>query len=161
MNERAPTRRDSPGVVVPPPLIFAGVLAAGFAIDYVVVGSSTTLGPTVRYALAAITVALGGALIAAALGLFFKAKTRPEPWQPTSSVVTGGIYRFTRNPMYLGMAVIYAGVALALDSVVALLLLAPVVAVIHLSVIAREERYLTEKFADTYKNYKMRVRPWL
>ena len=103
----------------------------------------------------------GSLLIGAALSLFHKARTRPEPWQPTSALVTNGIYRFTRNPMYLGMALAYAGAAIAFDGLFALLLLPPVIGMIHGYVIAREKRYLSDKFGEPYRRYAARVRPSL
>lgn len=161
MKTDAEPPRDNPGVIIPPPLIFIGTLIVGVLIDHFVTNLSTSVGSTPRYALATLSIGISIILMATALGLFRKAGTRPEPWKPTSALVTGGIYRFTRNPMYLGMALFYAGLALALDSVVSLLLLVPLIAVIHRQVIAREERYLAEKFGDEYQHYKARVRPWL
>lgn len=161
MKPSAHPSRDSPGVVVPPPLIFAGALVAGILIDRVITGWSIAVDATLRYPLAVLPIGAGAALIAAALGLFRKASTRPEPWRPATTLVTEGLYRFTRNPMYLGMAVLYVGLALVLDSPVAFLLLVPVVSVIHCGVIAREERYLAQRFGDTYRRYKAKVRPWL
>lgn len=161
MRTNAESRRNSPGVIVPPPLIYAGTLTVGILIDRFATGLSTSVGTTPRYALAILPIGIGAFLTATALGLFRKARTRPEPWQPASALVTDGIYRFTRNPMYLGMALVYAGLALALDSPVSLLLLFPLIAVIQCSVIAREERYLAEKFGDAYRHYKEQVRRWL
>jgi protein-S-isoprenylcysteine O-methyltransferase Ste14 len=153
--------RRGPRVFVPPPLIFIVTLIAGIAIDRYVTDWSIPVAQGWRNALASIVAAAGVIVIGAALGLFRKAGTRPEPWQPSTSLVTGGIYRFTRNPMYLGMALLYAGFAVLFSSVAALLLLAPLIVLIHVGVIAREERYLAEIFGDEYRRYRSRVRPWL
>ena len=75
--------------------------------------------------------------------------------------MTDGVYRFTRNPMYLAMALLYLGSALALDSVVALILLPPLLALVQVGVIAREERYLEEKFGEDYRRYRTSVRRWV
>ncbi len=114
-----------------------------------------------RYGFAISIGVIGALLIAAALGLFRQMGTRPEPWQPSTALVTGGIYRFTRNPMYLGMALIYTGLAGGFDSPAAGILLAPLIAVIHFGVIVREERYLAQKFGTGYLQYKATVRAWL
>lgn len=150
-----------PGILVPPPLIFAGTLTTGILIDRYAAGLSTFVGAPTRYVLAFIAVAIGTGLIGAALGVFRSAGTRPEPWQPSSALVAAGVYQMTRNPMYLGIAVAYAGLALAFDSPSALLMLAPLIAVVQLGVIAREERYLLAKFGDAYRGYMTRVRRWL
>ncbi len=153
--------RDSPGVVVPPPLIFIGTLIGGLVLDRYVVSSTTSVGSATRYVVGGLVALAGAAVIALALNLFRRAGTRPEPWQPSSAIVETGLYRFTRNPMYLGMALFYAGVAIMLDSVVSLLLLIPLLFVIQRGVIGREEAYLEQKFGETYRQYKARVRRWL
>lgn len=159
-EKRTMNDRDNPGVIVPPPLIFLGVLLAGILADSVF-GTSTLLPAAARYALAAVLIGSAFVFLAGALGQFRSAKTRPEPWQPTTSIVTDGVYRYTRNPMYLGMALAYAGLALINDSLVSLMLLAPLLAVIDSAVIRREERYLQHKFRDEYMSYKSRVRRWI
>ncbi len=156
------TKRDNgPGVVVPPPLIFAATLAAGIAFDRFVSLWMLPLGMITRYGLALLAAIIGATLIAMALGLFRKANTRPEPWQPSSALVSDGIYRFTRNPMYLGMAFVYAAVAFMFGSISALALLLPLLLVIRYGVIAREEAYLAIQFGDDYGRYQAKVRRWL
>lgn len=155
------SRRSSPGVVFPPPLIFAAALATGISLDRLVTGWSIPLAGAARYLPAALLAGTGGILIAAALGLFRRAGTRPEPWQPSSALVTGHLYPYTRNVMYLGMALLHAGLALGFASPAALLLLMPVMVVIQKAVIEREERYLAAEFGAAYLRYKMQVHPWL
>jgi protein-S-isoprenylcysteine O-methyltransferase Ste14 len=151
---------DKPGVIAPPPLLFAGAIAIGLALHYWVIPIGFGLGAGVRYG-------VGGVLIAAALGmglgtirLFGKAGTHVEPWKPATALVTSGIYAYTRNPMYMGMALIHVGLSLIFDSVTVLLLLVPLLVVIRYGVIGREERYLTAKFPEEYPEYRRRVRRW-
>jgi protein-S-isoprenylcysteine O-methyltransferase Ste14 len=151
---------DKPGVIAPPPLLFAGAIAIGLALHYWVIPISFGLDAGVRYG-------IGGVLIAAALNLglsairlFGKAGTHAEPWKPTTALVTSGIYNHTRNPMYVGMAMIHVGLSLIFDSVTVLLLLVPFLVVIRYGVIGREERYLTAKFPVEYPEYRRRVRRW-
>jgi len=153
--------RDNAGVIAPPPLIFAAFLGAGLAVDVFVLRVTTGLPAGGRYAAAAVLAVAGLLLGFGALFRFRRAGTRPEPWHPTTAIVAEGVYRFTRNPMYLGMALLYAAVAVAADSVVALILLAPLIVVIRYGVIAREERYLATKFGDEYRRYQASVRRWL
>lgn len=93
---------DHPRVFVPPPLVFSVLLLVGLAAD-------RSKNP----ALFGVAIGLIGlVLIVLALGLFRSRKTRPEPWHPSSALVTTGIYRVTRNPMYLGMTLLSLGIAL-------------------------------------------------
>ena len=96
------------------------------------------------------------------LGLFFKADTTFHPLKlhETSSLVTGGMYRLTRNPMYLGLVLILAGWAIVLAQLTPFLLLPLFVWLLNSQQIQHEERVLEEKFGDAYREYKDRVRRW-
>lgn len=149
------TEKDNPRVFVPPPLIFVGLLSFGLLVER----APFALQPI---QLAAIVAGLAGlALIAAALSLFRNKHTRAEPWQPSSALVTNGVYRFTRNPMYLGMAIVCLAVALFSQSLAAGLLTLAAVVIIDRTVIAREEAYLVRRFGDDFVAYRRRVHRWL
>lgn len=152
---------DSAGIRFPPPLVFLGLLLLGFAAERLTGPLGFGLGRTLPAVAGTALIIAGIGLIAAAAGLFRRAGTRPEPWQPSTAIVTGGVYRFTRNPMYLGMALVHAGLALAFDGPLALATLPLAVLVIQTQIIAREERYLEARFGDHYRDYKSRVRRWL
>ena len=165
MREDAPPERaddgkpDHAGVRLPPPLIFLGFLVAGLWIDSPwFAGQLATPLPTAAGGLLA---ALGIGLILAAARPHKKAGTNLEPWKPTTAIITDGLYRYSRNPIYLGMALTQAGLAIAGGSLAALATLAGSVAVIQFYVIAHEERYLEAKFGQPYRDYKARVRPWI
>lgn len=147
------------GVRFPPPLIYLGLLLAGLAIDRL--AALPSIGLSDPWLFAAGPVVAGIALLAMAAGLFRRHGTALEPWRPSSALVGSGIYRRTRNPMYLGMAFIYLGLALGFESIAALLLLPVALVLIQTQVIAREERYLEARFGDGYRAYKARVRRWL
>jgi protein-S-isoprenylcysteine O-methyltransferase Ste14 len=159
MNEaETQNERDTAGVVAPPPLIYLAGLALGFGLEALLPGAS--LPSALRWA-------LGGALVLAGIGLlasfntsFHRKGTAVEPWKPTTAIVTTGPYRLTRNPAYLGMALVYVGVALLAEALWVLLPLPLVLTVIDRAVIAREERYLERKFGQEYMDYKARVRRW-
>lgn len=149
------TGEDNPRVFVPPPLIFASLLVAGLLIH----SETGAFGVT---QLAAIGIGLAGlTLIALALGLFRRSKTRPEPWQPASTLVSSGIYRFTRNPMYLGMATLSFAVAMFFASLSAAVFTLIAVVIIDRGVISREEEYLVRRFGDDFAAYRKGVRRWL
>lgn len=151
---------DTAGVIAPPPLLYAGALGIGLATDFLVLRTSTELPPSLRYGLAVLLVIAAGMLMISAFVRFRRAGTRAEPWLPSTSIVMDGIYAFTRNPMYGGMALLYSSIAMALDSVIALLFLFPLLIVVHYGVVLREERYLEQKFGHPYRQYRQKVRRW-
>ena len=155
------TDRDIPGVIAPPPLLFLGMLGAAMLAERYVRRVPTGLPRAARLVLALALLGAAIVLLAGALGRFRAARTHPEPWKPSTAVVADGVYRHTRNPMYLGMTLVYLALALATDSGVALLLVPALVALVQVGVIAREERYLEAKFGDDYRRYRASVRRWL
>lgn len=160
------TTRDHPGVIAPPPLIYLGFLLAGygleqFAVHMISVGMGFSLDVDLRRGLAFVLVISGLLLDGIAAGTFRRLGTPPEPWKPTTALATDGLYKYSRNPIYVGFAVTYAGFAFAMDSPIALALLVPCLIVVDRFVIAREERYLTTKFGAEYQAYQGKVRRWL
>jgi protein-S-isoprenylcysteine O-methyltransferase Ste14 len=89
------------------------------------------------------------------------AGTRIETNQPTTTIVSGGPYRFTRNPIYVGMFLGQIGLAIGFDSLWLLATLVPFYFVLRYGVVAREEAYLERKFGEAYLGYRSRVRRWL
>lgn len=153
---------DSSGVRVIPPLVYFTGLTAGLLLNraWPVRIGSPAMGPALGVA-GWVLVAIGLFLPIWAAVLFRRAGTTPIPTRPTTALAFGGPYRFTRNPMYLGMALIQAGVALITNSLWPLVFLVPVLFLIRRFVIDREERYLERKFGEDYLSYKRRVRRWL
>ncbi len=90
-----------------------------------------------------------------------RAGTNIETHRPTETIVTDGPYRYSRNPLYIGLMSLYSGAAVMGDSLWVLGLLAPLLVVMHFGVILREEAYLERKFGDVYRAYRARVRRWL
>lgn len=152
---------DNAGVIAPPPLIYLGVLAIALAIDWLIGGPRLGLSLGARMLVAAMLLVPGGALLFAAGARFSAAKTNIPPWKPSTALVTGGVYRYTRNPMYLGMALVYGALCLFADSAVALAGLPVALLVMQYGVVSREERYMAAKFGEAYRQYTQQVRPWL
>ncbi len=144
-------------VSFPPPFVFIGLLLLGPLVERVV--DVPRLG--LPWPLGAVMALAGLTLIGAAIGLFRRRGEQPEPWTPTNGIIDTGLYAFTRNPMYLGMAIAHLGLAIVLDSLVSLILLPVAMVIIQTQVIAREERYLEAKFGTVYLDYKARVRRWI
>ena len=151
--------RDTAGVIAPPPLIYGGALGLG------ILANRRYPAPFPPRRIARL---LGWPLIVAGLGLaelgaleFGRAETNVNPYKPAAALVQAGPYRFTRNPGYLGAALIYAGISLLARSPWSLALLPGVLAIMRRGVIEREERYLEGKFGEEYRRYKERVRRWI
>jgi protein-S-isoprenylcysteine O-methyltransferase Ste14 len=150
---------DTAGVVAPPPLIYLTGLALGFGLELLLPGSSVP--DAVQWIGGGLLAALGLVLLASFNTAFTRKGTAVEPWKPTTAIVTTGPYRVTRNPAYLGMTLLYIGIALLADALWVLAPLPVVLPVIDRAVIAREERYLERKFGREYLDYKAGVRRWV
>ncbi len=150
---------SSPGVHVPPPLVYAAALAIGLWMSAWI---------PCRWLPAAVCRAAGWTLIAGALALampalfgLFWAGTTVRPDRPASSLITSGPYRFTRNPMYVSLTLLYAGVATLYQCAWAVPLLAVVLVYIDRRVIRPEERFLERRFGADYARYCANVRRWI
>ena len=106
-------------------------------------------------------VVLGFLLGAASFVEFYKAHTTLNPHGSVRKLVTSGVYRVTRNPIYLGFALMLAGFPLFSGTVWGALLVPVLIVNLNNLVIQREEAYLEKKFGDEYARYKSRVRRWL
>jgi protein-S-isoprenylcysteine O-methyltransferase Ste14 len=106
-------------------------------------------------------IAIGLATAVTAAGHFRRAGTPVKPFSRSTALVTAGPYRYTRNPMYLGLAVILVGVALALESLTPFFVIPVFVVVITVGFIVPEEAMLKERFGDAYDDFQRRVRRWL
>jgi protein-S-isoprenylcysteine O-methyltransferase Ste14 len=95
--------------------------------------------------------------MARALWRFRLAGTHVEPWKPSTALVSLGIYKRTRNPMYQAFGLFVLGLAFAFASDWTFLLLPIGVLVMHFGVVRREERYLEAKFGDSYREFRERV----
>ena len=162
MSGHEPGRaRDTARVIAPPPLLFLGAAAIGLAFDRLAGLPPLGLAIALRWALGMALLSLGLALGLSAIRAFRAAGTPPEPWEPTTAFVARGPYRFTRNPMYLGMLLGTLALAAAFDSPGVLLMVPPLVGLVQWGVIAREERYMAARFGQPYLDWKARVRRWL
>ncbi|AKM11711.1 isoprenylcysteine carboxyl methyltransferase [Croceicoccus naphthovorans] len=151
---------DSARVRFPPPLVFVGFLLIGRAIDDLF-GLNPAIPAAVRWILGGGAIAVGAATMAAGLLAFRQAGNNPEPWKRDDAFVVAGIYRFTRNPMYLGMAVASFGIAVAANCLGGLLTLPLAILAVRVFVIGAEEAHLSARFGQSYSEYRDRVRRWI
>jgi protein-S-isoprenylcysteine O-methyltransferase Ste14 len=151
--------RDNPGINVPPPLIYVVSLLLGLLLDrrrhisFLPRGAARALGWPL----------LGGGVVLNAwfLRTIRKTDVPIRTDKPVPRLTTEGPFRYSRNPSYLALAMIYAGIASLRNSLWAMLLLAPAVTVMQREVIGREERYLERTFGEEYLAYKGKVRRWV
>jgi protein-S-isoprenylcysteine O-methyltransferase Ste14 len=151
---------DTANVIVRPPIAWALAVLAGLALNWLM---PLPFLPAVVSAgwLGAIVCALALALVAWAISTMTRAGSNVPTRLPTTTIVETGPYRFTRNPIYLGMVLGLIGLAIAFNSLWLLMTLVPFALVIRYGVITREEAYLERKFGDVYRRYRARVRRWL
>ena len=149
------TQPTSSGVRIFPPAIHLVAIAIGFLLQWAV---------PIRISGLRIP---GFLLLAIALGLIVwtailmsRAGTTPNPTRPTTALLIGGPFRFTRNPMYLAWELIVIGVGLAANAPWVMVMAVPAALLTRRLVIDKEERYLESKFGTEYLNYKSRVRRW-
>jgi protein-S-isoprenylcysteine O-methyltransferase Ste14 len=150
------------GVIARPPLLFLAALLLGVAFDRLLPRAFAGPGTGLVYRITGGSMILVGlALAAAGIRNFLRAGTPVPTNQPTRVMVTTGIHGWTRNPIYLGMFLVYAGIGIATRSPWTLILILPLAITIRYGVVAREERYLETKFGAAYRAYKASVRRWL
>jgi protein-S-isoprenylcysteine O-methyltransferase Ste14 len=156
----AAASQDHADVKILPPLLFLASIGLGVLLQLVIrVGFTSELGWRVPLGLA--LVALGIAAIGWAFATMRGTHQDPDPRTPSPELIPGGPYRHTRNPMYVGMTLIQAGIGVALANVWILLLLVPTLWILKREVIEKEEAYLERRFGDAYLAYKSQVRRWL
>ena len=151
---------DRSNVVIHPPVAWALTFVAGLGVNWFY---PLQFVPTSvpRASVGSGVFAVGFVLAIWAIVTIRKAGTRVETNKPTTTIVVIGPYRFTRNPIYIGMFLGQTGLAIGFDNLWVLATLVPFYLVIRYGVIAREEVYLERKFGAVYLGYKSRVRRWL
>jgi len=153
---------ETAGVIARPPLLFLAALLLGFVLDRLLRLPFPVPGTDlVHWILGGSLILIGLALAAAGIRNFSRAGTPVRGNKPTRALVTTGIHGWTRNPIYLGMFLIYGGIGVAAQSPWVLMITLPLAITIRYGVIAREEAYLERRFGDAYRDYKARVRRWL
>ncbi len=152
--------RDTAGVIAPPPLIYLPTLLVGLALHFTL-PVSLLPGYWLQLAIGLPLIGTAGIVVVWAIRTLRRAGTEVSVNKPTTAIVVQGPYRFSRNPMYLSLTLLYLGIAISLSALWMLVLVPIPFAIINLGVIKREERYLDQKFRREYMSYKERVRRWL
>ena len=151
---------DNPGIIAFPPLIWLvgaviSALVHFFLIRVPIMSYSASLVCGIALIILAPTLALS------ALVSMKTAGTNVDPAKPALTIVRGGPFRFTRNPMYLALCLLQIALGFFLNDWITLLFVIPLALILHYGVILREERYLTAKFGEPYLELKRDVHRWL
>src|SRR2546430_3781037 len=146
---------DNPGVIVWPPLLYGGALIVVLILRAVwpmPIVAATTVWLGLAF------VVIGLAIMATGRRTMTAAGTNVNPSRPATTIVSSGPFRFTRNPLYVRVTLIFGGLTLALDTWWGFIVLVPVLITMHFGVVLREERYLKRKFGEPYRQYRARGR---
>ncbi len=144
--------------IVPPVYMLLALLA--MIVLHYVIPLADLIAPPLSY-LGLAPLVVGITICAIAARMFDRAGTPIRPFERSTVLVTGGLYRYTRNPMYLGLTLILFGVWLLLGTASALLPIAVFIWIIQEGFIRGEERLLDAIFGEEYRGYKSRVRRWI
>jgi protein-S-isoprenylcysteine O-methyltransferase Ste14 len=152
-------RPDNPGVIAFPPLIWLVN-----AVISVLVHLFIQI-PIMKYGMCLVCgivfIILAPALALSAFRTMKSAGTNVHPSEPALTIVRGGPFRFTRNPLYLALCLLQVALSFFLNDWITLLFVVPLTVIFHYGVVLREERYLTAKFGEPYLQYKREVRRWI
>ncbi len=154
-----PRDADSPQVLILPPLLYLLGAAIGFMVHLL---APRSIVPRVFACAVAIALLVAGIGLGSWARLHLKRRGTPvDPRRSTTALVTDGPYRYSRNPLYLRVTLLYLSVAFLVNDVWFVAVLPLVLIVLHVGVIRREERYLETKFGSEYREYRAKVRRWL
>ena len=150
------------GPLTRPPLLYVASLLLGLGLDRLLpLPLHLPAAVPIRWAAGGALILIGLAIMATGTRNFSRAATPYRSNQPVRALVTTGIHGWSRNPIYVGMFLVYTGLGLGTRSPWALLLLLPLAITVRGVVVGREEAYLERHFGDAYRDYKERVRRWL
>jgi protein-S-isoprenylcysteine O-methyltransferase Ste14 len=145
-----------------PPFLYLACLLLGVVLDRVVpLPFIVPAAALLRWTVSGGLILIGVTIMATGIRNFSRAATPVPSNQPVRALVTTGIHGRSRNPIYVGMLLLYVGLGIAARSPWILLLALPLVLILRYGVVAREEAYLERRFGDAYRDYTARVRRWL
>jgi protein-S-isoprenylcysteine O-methyltransferase Ste14 len=153
------TPADNPGVVARPPLLYGGAFLVVLVFRWLwpmpIFGHVVALWPGLMFVVLGVGIAIWGRRTLQTAG------TNVNPALPATAIVNSGPFRFSRNPLYLALTLLYFGLTLAFNTWWGIVVLAPLLIIMHRGVVLREERYLEQKFGETYRQYRSKVRRYL
>lgn len=153
------TNREAARREISPPVAFVGTFILGMILSGILGHPDLPLSGSFERTIGVAGLLLGGGVLFSAVRLFRDAGV--DPWQGAPGLITDGVYGRSRNPMILGMGLAYLGAAIFADSMITLLLLAPLIFILQNEVIEPEEADMQARFGDRYRAYKEDVRRWI
>lgn len=164
MSETAPAQtpeKDGAAVRIPPPLVFLGLTLVGALIQRFGPEVYVPMDLEIRYAAAGVLAATSIALMVTAFGKFKATGQDPKPWKPTPEIIASGIYRYTRNPMYISMTLLQLAIGVGFMNGWICILAPLALTTVYYTAVRHEEAYLERKFGESYLSYKRSVRRWV
>ena len=153
--------KDGAAVRIPPPLVYLGAVIAGVLMHAFVAPLPVGLPIVSRIVVATAAAVSSLVFMGLAIKLFRRTGQDPKPWATTPEIISTGVYRVTRNPMYVGMALLQIAIGVGLANWWVVIAVPVVLVVVYLAAIRHEEAYLERKFGRAYSDYKESVRRWL
>jgi len=160
MNHKHP---DNANVIALPPFLFLGFFVIGFILHYffrLFLVESPRLD-SILNVICTVLIVVSLILPVLAFKTLERSKTTHKVSKPTTAIVSVGIFRYSRNPIYLSGFILFIGISFITNSLIMLILIIPLFFVIREGVVKREEKYLEWKFGKEYLDYKKQVRRWI
>ena len=145
----------------PPPLVFLFSLLIGVAVDRYWLAAPLPIDRAIRIGLGVVIALCGVGLLVSSRIHFKRTGQSVIPWTPTPELIVQAPYTFTRNPMYVGMTLLEIGLGIALNNRWIAAFALPALLIVHVIAVLPEEKYLSEKFGDSYRAYLTKVRRYL
>ena len=155
------TFTDSAAIRIPPPIFFFVCLGCSLLLEYLFPISLINLPPVPRVIVGGVIIIIAICFAVSGFCMLIKNKTTFDTSKSTSKIVTNGVYRFSRNPLYFSLLLLLSGAAILLSSLW-LFLAIPILYVLFLfKAVKPEEKYLLQKFEEEYLHYSEKVRRWI
>ncbi len=155
------TKKDSPGVYIPPPLIYAALFLLSFLLQEMAPLDRSFFYSAIAANISIVLIICSLIFIIPAILQFVRSKNSVATVKPASSLQFRGIYGLTRNPMYFGLLLLYVGIGIVKGNWWTIMLIPVLIVLVHVLVIKKEEAYLERAFGQDYINYRKQVRRWI
>jgi len=159
--ETIATKKDNPGVYIPPPLIYVALFLVSFLLQELAPIDRTFFYSAIAANISIVLLICSLIFVVPAILQFIRSKNSIVPLKPASSLQFRGIYAVTRNPMYFGLLLLYLGIGIVKGNWWTIMLVPLVIVLVQLLVIKKEEAYLERAFGQDYLNYRKQVRRWI